>query len=229
MGNVPSADNLLIEAVFVIKEEEPSEAGTCVGTVSLGELPDLTLFAGAWAGEQSGGEATSGMPVVVNPRGKKPHTSQDLGRPVKPKGIGPKTLRVQRKALRTTRSVQEKLKLEKAMKDMDLLKCHVCSAKQDDLKALSQHYKLAHKRLVRIVCCKNSFPIKRAFDHIEFHLNPDAFKCNECDKRFINPGNLKKHNLVYHLSERPKEDAKTFPGTYCGGTKGTSNSPINSL
>lgn len=92
--------------------------------------------------------------------------------------------------------------LELAMVDMDLLFCHLCSdvgqsnVKFDDFYGLRNHFRVTHYRPVAIYCCDKEHIANRAYDHVRWHLDGNAFKCPYCDS-------VKEHHkrLIDHIHE----------------------------
>ncbi|XP_059619175.1 transcription factor grauzone-like [Phlebotomus argentipes] len=82
--------------------------------------------------------------------------------------------------------------------------CHICEESFGKLGDLWDHFRESHKRRGYIFCCdvKLDRPSK-ILDHRAYHLNPDAFKCHECNNTFKNSIGLKLHKLNSHT---PKEE-----------------------
>lgn len=101
--------------------------------------------------------------------------------------------------------------MEIVMRKMGLIKCHLCLKTEEKLADLRKHYRVKHRDSARILCCGQSFLThnsNRAFDHIETHLNPDAFKCRECGKACINSKALKVHMVARHVPKSIEENFK---------------------
>lgn len=92
--------------------------------------------------------------------------------------------------------------LEQQMINMNLMFCHVCSAagegniEFDKYLSLREHFKLAHNRTGSIYCCDKEHIGKRAYDHVKWHMDPNAFKCPYC-------GIVKDYHrtLIDHISD----------------------------
>ncbi|XP_059619174.1 zinc finger protein 883-like [Phlebotomus argentipes] len=94
---------------------------------------------------------------------------------------------------------------EKSRKIEEFFKmdCNQCPEKFSRFKDLQAHYRSVHKRKGYILCCKVKLSrTARILQHIEFHMNPNVFKCDECGKTFKNKLGLQQHKVNSHT---PKE------------------------
>ncbi|XP_059612676.1 zinc finger protein 585B-like [Phlebotomus argentipes] len=108
-------------------------------------------------------------------------------------------------------SEQNKLRNDKEKRDVQLsrieeffkMDCEICDKKCAKLRDLQIHFRQEHKQKAFVVCCKSKFRHRcKIQEHMELHLNPDAFKCVECGKM-----SRTKYNLHLHMknSHTPKE------------------------
>ncbi|KAJ6641733.1 Transcription factor grauzone [Pseudolycoriella hygida] len=75
------------------------------------------------------------------------------------------------------------------------MSCEICSSPFKTYHNAKRHYRVVHKIRGYLICsCGRKF-IRRGgvLSHISFHLNPDEFRCNQCDKRFSDKSTLKTH------------------------------------
>lgn len=82
--------------------------------------------------------------------------------------------------------------------------CSLCLMSFETFCDLSKHYRLAHDRNGFVVCCERKMTTRsRLLEHIETHLNPNAFQCTVCDARFSGRFPLKKH-MDTHVADTDK-------------------------
>lgn len=92
--------------------------------------------------------------------------------------------------------------------------CDVCSFLAEDYRSLLTHFKKEHKRKAFIVCCKRKLVSKKALlNHITFHSDPNAFRCNQCNKSYKDPGYLEMHKTHVHGTQ---EKEYPFKCEECG-------------
>ncbi|GAB0099161.1 hypothetical protein DMENIID0001_150070 [Sergentomyia squamirostris] len=77
--------------------------------------------------------------------------------------------------------------------------CNLCQQSYNKLKDLQAHYREVHNRKGYVVCCNVKFnrPSK-ILQHFDHHMNPEAFKCEECGKSFKNKYGLRLHTENSH-------------------------------
>lgn len=111
-------------------------------------------------------------------------------------------------------SIQNERKpLEELMRTMNLLNCHVCNEEQPTFLALKKHIEQTHGASHGyIYCCERKFNRKTAYDHMKYHLNKEAFKCDICGKLWKSHRELKAHLLNTH----PAPDKILFNCETCG-------------
>lgn len=87
------------------------------------------------------------------------------------------------------------------------LNCTLCP--ESGFKTFTQlryHYSKKHSVKGFVVCC-NVKHLRRhkLYEHIQFHMNPDTFKCSTCSKSFNSSHNLATHVKMTHLTEDEKK------------------------
>lgn len=85
------------------------------------------------------------------------------------------------------------------------LTCDFCKTTFESLRVARSHYMVQHgMRDGYIKCCKRRLKIRsHIINHIEWHKNPDAFKCQECNKVFASNDRLRRH-AAFHESRKFK-------------------------
>lgn len=85
------------------------------------------------------------------------------------------------------------------------LKCNICSSGDDKFqtfKEFKKHYSSVHKTNGYLKCCGRTLHLRcNVLEHLQYHLNPDAYRCDRCGKQFADPSTLKSH-IKIHTSER---------------------------
>lgn len=114
------------------------------------------------------------------------------------------------------RNSAKNAKLRLLMRKMDLLKCSLCGVDYPSLESLHEHMRCSHNLSNSyIVCCGEKRPYKsKALDHLEYHLDEDAFKCDLCGDRLENFRALKSHKVHAHKALRSFDCSdcdKSFP------------------
>ncbi|XP_037818466.1 transcription factor grauzone-like isoform X4 [Lucilia sericata] len=90
---------------------------------------------------------------------------------------------------------------EEVAMSMDLV-CDICQTRVETWKALREHFLLAHTKTPYIKCCDITYRKPRELiEHLEWHKNPDMFKCQICDKNMSSARNL----TIHITSEHPDE------------------------
>lgn len=117
------------------------------------------------------------------------------------------------------RSPEEEEVLQQLMRDMDVLKCRDCGQSQASMEELSSHMRKAHEAShTFIVCCGRKRRLyQSALEHMEYHLNRDAFRCALCDERFMDNMTLKEHTLWQH--EQRKFQCQSCPKVFTTRSK----------
>ncbi|XP_062553369.1 transcription factor grauzone-like [Armigeres subalbatus] len=79
------------------------------------------------------------------------------------------------------------------------LSCDLCSEPLEDFTELRKHYKYVHDEQGYLKCCnKKIFKKCWMIEHIQLHLNPDAFHCDICNKSYSSSKVLKEHTKEVH-------------------------------
>lgn len=94
------------------------------------------------------------------------------------------------------------------------MNCAICSVPFDTFPDATKHFKDFHNRSAYVTCCqKRLFNINRIMDHMEYHQNPEAYRCKICEKVFLDSQTLR-----YHLDRHAPEDEKIFKCDACPKT-----------
>uniref|UniRef100_A0A182WKR3 C2H2-type domain-containing protein n=1 Tax=Anopheles minimus TaxID=112268 RepID=A0A182WKR3_9DIPT len=106
-----------------------------------------------------------------------------------------------------------KLTAEQQVLQHHKLTCDLCSAPLKDFTDLHKHYKLEHKVTGYLRCCNRAIYKKCwMIEHLQLHLNPDTFRCEQCAKSYSSSKVLKEHLKEVHAPETDR----SFPCTTCG-------------
>ncbi|XP_073812645.1 uncharacterized protein isoform X2 [Musca autumnalis] len=86
------------------------------------------------------------------------------------------------------------------------LQCDVCSSEAENFASLRVHMRKHGVKRGYAKCCNKKF-FKRALllDHIRHHLDPEYFRCEECDKAFVDRQSMRNHFLIKHQKEEDKK------------------------
>lgn len=73
--------------------------------------------------------------------------------------------------------------------------CEICNDVEfETFVKAKNHYRNVHNTAGYLSCCGKKFLRRgRVLDHIHRHLNPDAYRCDPCGKRFADKFALKNH------------------------------------
>lgn len=109
-------------------------------------------------------------------------------------------------AKRTKRKNNPRSKGDELIRQHMELYCDICgesSERFEDYSTLLKHFKVAHETRGYAVCCGRKFNRKdKLMDHITLHINPDAFKCNDCGHRSKSALLLDIHRRQHSKAER---------------------------
>ncbi|XP_065363948.1 transcription factor grauzone-like isoform X5 [Calliphora vicina] len=116
--------------------------------------------------------------------------------------------RKRKKAPAKPREIKEKKPAKKKLSAQDEvamsidLVCDICQTRVETWKALREHFLLAHTKTPYIKCCDIVYRKPRELiEHLEWHKNPDMFRCQICDKNMSSARNL----TIHITSEHPDE------------------------
>lgn len=76
------------------------------------------------------------------------------------------------------------------------MKCEICieTVKFETYANARKHYRRVHKMKGYLKCCgRKFFRPSLIRDHIQYHNNPDEYRCGQCDRRFKTKEALKMH------------------------------------
>ncbi|XP_075150585.1 uncharacterized protein LOC142224688 isoform X1 [Haematobia irritans] len=97
---------------------------------------------------------------------------------------------------------------DKFLQEHFKITCDKCQESFERFRFLCQHYTKEHNEEGYALCCGNKFYNRKSLvDHINYHLNPEYFKCNICGKVFT-----KRKYLISHIK---MHDEKTFCCDMC--------------
>lgn len=87
---------------------------------------------------------------------------------------------------------------------LNLLKCKPCFATFPHYPAFENHMRLEHGvESCYVRCCNQArFGHLGILDHLEYHLNPTAYICQKCLRRFDSKANLIRHTNKNHPTPR---------------------------
>ncbi|KAL9915945.1 uncharacterized protein ACN2A1_002438 [Glossina fuscipes fuscipes] len=96
--------------------------------------------------------------------------------------------------------------IEQFITDNIKIICAVCDEPQANFSKLQRHSQKQHQKRGYVSCCEKKF-IKRAFlvDHINQHLNPNHFKCEQCGKIMGNRRSMKSHIRMHEIYDGKRE------------------------
>lgn len=89
--------------------------------------------------------------------------------------------------------------------------CDLCSDQFETFAKAKKHYRIVHQVPGYLTCCNRRFHRRgTALNHIFYHSNPDAFRCDLCDKRFADKGALK-----YHIENHQQLEQRAYKCDLC--------------
>ncbi|KAG4070998.1 hypothetical protein HA402_001435 [Bradysia odoriphaga] len=107
---------------------------------------------------------------------------------------------------------------EKEEQDVEIrrffsMKCDICSDDEfDTLKKVRKHYREVHKTKAYFICCKNKYTKRcEMLDHVQYHVNPDAHRCDQCGKSYKDRKTLREHMKCHVRAHKCNFCSKTFP------------------
>lgn len=91
--------------------------------------------------------------------------------------------------------------LNEKMLAMNLLVCGECSEEFSSFLDLREHQEGVHQyRTGFIRCCDKKYDRRAVYQHIEYHLDEEAFKCDTCGKLCMSQRELDKHKELSHAA-----------------------------
>ncbi|XP_053685076.1 zinc finger protein 808-like [Sabethes cyaneus] len=88
------------------------------------------------------------------------------------------------------------------------LSCDLCSVPVKDFRALRLHFQSVHNQLPYINCCgKKYYKRFRMVQHLQLHIDPEAFRCTLCKKNYASRRVLREHQKEHH---QPRETRKAY-------------------
>lgn len=96
-------------------------------------------------------------------------------------------------------------------------KCKICEYIGNDFRDLKGHFRVVHdKPRGYAMCCDRIFYKKEILvEHIQFHINPEHFKCNNCGMTFKASKSLEYHSIHTCKSINTEDVKKLFQCDEC--------------
>ncbi|XP_058833769.1 transcription factor grauzone-like [Topomyia yanbarensis] len=186
-------------------KEEPLERVDALSTSSTEDVKNDDEASLESDSEQNSKEKQTDDPVNDGPRIRKRKISQR----------GRKRTSTGNPLGRPSQSWQKELKDEDFISQNINLECDTCATKCSSFQDLQRHSLTKHDKRAYVFCCGLKFCRRpRLVDHIQFHLNPEQFRCGVCSKQFQNTEALQWHKDKVHAAD---ED-KTFQCSMCPKT-----------
>ncbi|XP_053674480.1 transcription factor grauzone-like [Anopheles nili] len=104
--------------------------------------------------------------------------------------------------IETTSSESSKPTVDQLVLQHYELSCDLCSMPLADFSDLRKHYKVVHNVPGYLRCCNRTIYKKCwMIEHLQLHLNPNAFRCDQCGKSYSSSKVLKEHAKEVHAPE----------------------------
>lgn len=107
---------------------------------------------------------------------------------------------------------------EKRVAEYFKMNCDLCGQQLDSLDNVQDHFSKKHKlkRGYLICCCNKKAKMRNSIiEHVQWHMDPNMFRCSECSKTFMIKYGLRKHMSTHHKQDEGSTDcslcAKKFP------------------
>ncbi|XP_058835293.1 transcription factor grauzone-like [Topomyia yanbarensis] len=103
------------------------------------------------------------------------------------------------------KSKEQLEKEDKLINEFYRMVCELCGESAANFTALSSHFRKIHGRTGYIRCCKRKLPKRyHLLQHITLHTNPNAFRCDLCNKNYKHKVYLLLHQAKAHGSEQER-------------------------
>ncbi|EAT34182.1 AAEL013547-PA [Aedes aegypti] len=100
---------------------------------------------------------------------------------------------------------EEQWKDEKLISEFYRMACDLCGNVLDNIKSLNSHFRKEHQQRGYVVCCNKKLYKKCIMlEHIKFHTNPSAYRCEICNKNYKNKVYLSLHQIKLHGKEEDR-------------------------
>lgn len=144
--------------------------------------------------------------------GTKKSTSVQLRSRVKPTKLPTKSKPSKREKKETQLSLAERRSRENEIIGTAIsMTCSECNALFSTFEDLIAHYRQDHEIEGSVTCCDKQFKTRlKLLDHIKLHLDPNAFVCDICHKKFSGQRFLKKH-----MESHVPDDERKFACEKC--------------
>lgn len=105
--------------------------------------------------------------------------------------------------LKRQQNIQKNLENDRIVRENIDMNCPICQQQLDSFTDAHIHFQSLHNRNAYFVCCEKKLSYrKNALDHINWHLNPDNYKCNECGKSYTSMKFLQNHFKNVHETNK---------------------------
>lgn len=89
------------------------------------------------------------------------------------------------------------------IRDYFNMNCNLCGQPFANIVEANEHFRSSHAQPGYLMCCDRKFYARyTALEHIELHLDPDAFRCAPCERTFASKATLRVH-LDTHQHDPP--------------------------
>lgn len=103
------------------------------------------------------------------------------------------------------------LDVESRIAEYFKMSCDLCGQKFTSLNNVKGHFTKKHNldRGYLICCCNKKAKMRKAIiEHVQWHMNPNMFRCNECSKTFNDKQGLRKHTVKHHAQAKDQIDCR---------------------
>lgn len=107
-------------------------------------------------------------------------------------------------AEQTSEKLDPSTDVEKRIAEYFKMNCDLCGHQLSSLNSVKAHFSKVHKldRGYLICYCNKKAKMRKAiFEHVQWHMNPNMFRCNECSKTFNERQGLQKHKVKHHTQD----------------------------